>query len=199
MMTLYSSQNCAECHMLRFLLAEKGVEYEVRFLEGDERQQELLDLNPYSLVPTLVDRDLVLYETRVAAEYVDERFPHPPLMPLDPAGRAATRLAVFRVLHDWYSLWPDLVSQDSRRRREARKMLRERLLAGSPVFGARRFFLSDEFSLADAFIAPMLWRLPFFQVELPADATVIDHYAAQIFARPAFRQSLTSAEQAMRK
>lgn len=198
MMTLYSSQNCAECHVLRFLLAEKSVEYEVRFVEGEERQQELLDLNPYSIVPTLVDRDLVLYETRVAAEYVDERFPHPPLMALDPAGRAASRIAIFRVLHDWYSLWPDLVNPDSRRRREARKTLRERLLAGSSVFGARRFFLSDEFSLVDAFVAPMLWRLPFFQVELPADAAVIEQYAARVFARPGFQQSLTPAEQAMR-
>ncbi|MEM9057290.1 MAG: glutathione binding-like protein, partial [Pseudomonadota bacterium] len=148
-----------------------------------------------------VDRDLVLYDSRVIVEYLDERFPHPPLMPVDPVTRAQFRLALYRIEKDWYgeSEVLDAASdKDRKQTAKARKVLRESLLAAAEVFDAKEFFLSDEFSLVDASIAPILWRLPFYGVELPAQAEPIVKYAERLFERPSFRKSLTELEQEMR-
>ncbi|MDH3588779.1 MAG: glutathione binding-like protein, partial [Gammaproteobacteria bacterium] len=147
---------------------------------------------------TLVDRDLVLYDSRVIVEYLDERFPHPPLMPVDPVTRAQFRLALYRIERDWYGLVDDLEGasdKGTKRAAKARRILHDSILAGAEVFGAKNFFLSDEFSLVDATIAPILWRLPHYGIELSQpQAKAITKYGQTVFARPSFQASLTELE-----
>ncbi len=197
-MTLFSKPDCPHSHRARLVLAEKGINFDVVNIEGNELPEDLLDLNPYNTVPTLVDRDLVLYDPRVIMEYLDERFPHPPLMPVDPVSRARFRLALYRIEKDWYSLVDEIESGTDKQAAKARKLLRESLLAGGEVFTIKPFFLSDEFSLVDCSIAPLLWRLPKYGIELPASAKGIEKYAERIFTRPSFRESLTEIESEMR-
>jgi RNA polymerase-associated protein len=200
-MTLYSNPNCLYSHRVRLVLAEKGITIDIVNVDGGDLPEDLLDINPYHSVPTLVDRDLVLYDSRVIMEYLDERFPHPPLMPVDPVSRAQVRLALFRIEKDWYSLVDRLSAADDRRQaQQARKILQESLLSSAEVFAARRFFLSDEFSVVDASIAPLLWRLPAYGIELPgAAAQPVRRYMDDIFGRRAFKESLTDAEQEIRQ
>ncbi|MCY3730719.1 MAG: glutathione S-transferase N-terminal domain-containing protein, partial [Rhodospirillaceae bacterium] len=161
---------------------------------------DLLDLNPYNSVPTLVDRDLVLYDSRVIIEYLDERFPHPPLMPVDPVTRAQFRLALYRIERDWYSLAQDIAEGGDRKPvTRARQILQDSILSSVEIFAAKRFFLSDEFSLVDCSIAPILWRLPAFDVDLPTHARPIQRYMDEVFSRQSFRVSLTELEQEMRQ
>lgn len=158
-----------------------------------------MDLNPYHTVPTLVDRDLVLYDSRVIIEYLDERFPHPPLMPVDPVMRAQFRLALFRIETDWYSIAEEANdTSDGRLNSKSRKLLRESIMQSAELFSARDYFLSDEFSLVDASIAPILWRLPVYGIELGSQAEAIEEYMKRVFARRSFQQSLTELEQEMR-
>ena len=153
----------------------------------------------YHTVPTLVDRDLTLYDSRVIIEYLDERFPHPPLMPVDPVTRAQFRLALFRIESDWYSIAAEAeTSIDGKLGTKARKMLRESILQSTELFGARPYFLSEEFSLVDCTIAPLLWRLPVYGVDLGKDAEPIEEYMERVFARRSFQQGLTELEQEMR-
>jgi RNA polymerase-associated protein len=161
--------------------------------------EDLLDLNPYHSLPTLVDRDLVLYDSRVIIEYLDERFPHPPLMPVDPILRAQFRLALYRIERDWYGL-AQLIDEDHDKKHVAknRKILRDAILQSADVFKVKPFFLSDEFSLVDASVAPMLWRLRHYEIELPPQAQALARYASTMFSRPAFRASLSDVELQMR-
>src|SRR5690606_23660301 len=141
------------------------------------------------------DRELVLYDSRVIIEYLDERFPHPPLMPVDPVARAQFRLALYRIERDWYELARQIDDPADRKLGQtARKVLRDSILASADVFAAKPYFLSDEFSLVDATIAPILWRLPAWQIDLPLQAQAVERYANRIFARPAFRRSLSRVE-----
>ncbi len=180
-------------------MAEKGITMDIVSVDGDHLPEDLLDLNPYNTVPTLVDRDLVLYDSRVIVEYLDERFPHPPLMPVDPVTRAQFRLALYRIERDWYGLAEEIdAAPDARKASRSRKILEESIVSSAEVFGAKPFFLSDEFSLVDCTIAPILWRLPVFGIELPTKARAIQRYMDDVFARPSFRQSLTEVEQDMR-
>lgn len=195
-MTLFSSATCPESHRVRMVLAEKGITVEIIDVD-DNKPEDLIDLNPYNSVPTLVDRELVLYDPRAIMEYLDERFPHPPLMPVDPVSRARTRLALYRIEKDWYELVPALESKGEKTAARARKTLRDSLTAGAEVFGAKPFFLSDEFSLVDATIVPILWRLKHYRVELPRQAKPILQYAERMFARESFQASLTEAEREM--
>jgi RNA polymerase-associated protein len=150
-------------------------------------------------VPTLVDRDLVLYDSRVIIEYLDERFPHPPLMPVDPVTRAQFRLALYRIERDWYGLAQQIEQEpDKKQGLRLRKILRDQVLASSEVFKAKPYFLSDEFSLVDATIAPILWRLPYFGIDLPPQAQAVTRYANHVFSRSSFRESLSENEQEMR-
>jgi RNA polymerase-associated protein len=185
---------------VRLVLAEKSINVDVVSVEGPTLPEDLLDLNPYNSVPTLVDRDLVLYDSRVIIEYLDERFPHPPLMPVDPVTRAQFRLALYRIERDWYGLAAEIEeARDRKAANKARKILRESVLASAEVFRARPYFLSDEFSLVDCTLAPILWRLPVYEIELPAvQGKPITEYASSIFARPSFQSSLTELEQEMR-
>jgi RNA polymerase-associated protein len=198
-MTLFSSASDPSSHRARLVLAEKGINIDIINVEPGALPEDLLDLNPYHSVPTLVDRDLVLYDSRVIIEYLDERFPHPPLMPVDPVTRAQFRLALYRIERDWYGLAQQIEQEADRKQGvRLRKILRDQILASSDVFKAKPFFLSDEFSLVDATIAPILWRLQAYGIDLPPQAQAIARYANHIFTRPSFRESLSDAEQEMR-
>jgi RNA polymerase-associated protein len=198
-MTLFSKPACIHSHRTRLVLAEKNINIEIASVEGPDLPEDLMDLNPYHTVPTLVDRDLVLYDSRVIIEYLDERFPHPPLMPVDPVTRAQFRLALFRIETDWYQLAEEFeVSGENKLSAKAKKMLRESIIASVELFAAKQFFLSDEFSLVDCSIAPILWRLPVYGIELGSHAESIERYMKRVFERRSFQESLTELEQEMR-
>jgi len=198
-MTLFSRPTDIHSHRTRVVLAEKNINIEISNVAGPDLPEDLMDLNPYHTVPTLIDRDLTLYDSRVIVEYLDERFPHPPLMPVDPVTRAQFRLALFRIEKDWYSIAEDAEANgDGKLATRPRKMLRESILQSTEIFASRPYFLSDEFSLVDCTIAPLLWRLPVYGIDLGADAEPIEAYMNRVFARRSFQQSLTELEQEMR-
>jgi len=196
--TLFSAPACAESHRARIVLAEKDIQADVIQIDPDDKPEDLADLNPYNSVPTLVDRDIVLYEARVITEYLDERFPHPPLMPVDPVSRAHARLALYRIERDWYGELAVLESSDAEEASAAAGRLRESVLTSSAIFEASPFFLSGAFSLVDCAVAPVLWRLPRYGIELPRSAAGALRYAERVFSRPSFQASLSEAERRMR-
>ena len=201
-MTLYSSPTAFHSHRARLVLAEKNIHIDIINVAGPELPEDLLDLNPYHTVPTLVDRDLVLYDSRVIIDYLDERFPHPPLMPVDPVTRAQFRLALYRIEHDWYVLAEQLDEvSDSKQAARLRKQLKESILSSAEIFAAKRFFLSDEFSLVDCSIAPLLWRLPTYGIDLGSSSSAqpLTKYMDEVFARRSFQESLTELEHEMRQ
>jgi stringent starvation protein A len=199
-MTLFSRPADPWSHRTRLVLAEKSINIDIVDVEEGNLPEDLLDLNPYNSVPTLVDRDLVLYDSRVIMEYLDERFPHPPLMPVDPVTRAHFRLALFRIEKDWYPLAEQIYEGNDRKPiARAIKALEESILSSVEIFAAKRFFLSDEFSLVDCTIAPILWRLPLFNIQLTPHAKPIQRYMDDVFSRPSFQASLTEIEQEMRQ
>ena len=199
-MTLFSSPSDPWSHRARLVLAEKGLAIETIDVDPAKLPEDLLDLNPYHSVPTLVDRDLVLYDSRVIIDYLDERFPHPPLMPIDPITRAQFRVALYRLERDWYGLAREIEADAAGKgAAQSRKVLTEAISASAEVFKAKPFFLSDEFSLVDASIAPILWRLPVYGIEFPPQAQPIVRYMNAIFTRPTFRASLSAIERGMRR
>ena len=198
-MTLFSAPADPWSHRTRIVLAEKGISIDIVSVEAGRFPEDLLDLNPYHSVPTLVDRDLVLYDSRVIMEYLDERFPHPPLMPVDPVTRAQFRLALYRIERDWYALVQQIEQEpDKKQTVKLKKILRDTILQSAELFKVKPYFLSDEFSLVDATIAPVLWRLAHYEIELPVQAQPRLKYAGLVFSRPAFRDSLSELEQEMR-
>ncbi|MBT5218288.1 MAG: stringent starvation protein A [Woeseia sp.] len=198
-MTLFSKPTCIHSHRTRLVLAEKNINMEVVSVDGPDLPEDLMDLNPYHTVPTLVDRDLVLYDSRVIIEYLDERFPHPPLMPVDPVTRAQFRLALFRIETDWYQFAEQFDAEGERKLpAKSRKMLRESILASVELFEAKQYFLSDDFSLVDCSIAPILWRLPVYGIDLGSQSESIEGYMKRVFERRSFQESLTELEQEMR-
>ena len=197
-MTLYSGSTDPYSHRVRIVLAEKGVTFDLYEIDLAKQQELLAEINPYSSVPTLVDRDLVLYQSEIIMEYLDERFPHPPLMPVYPVARARSRLMLHRVNRDWYALMDKYLAKQGDLA-EIRQTLRDSIVSVAPLFKEMPFFLSEEFSLVDCAIAPLLWRLPSMDIELPPEAKAIVDYSQQIFDREAFQVSLTDAERAMRE
>ncbi|MFZ0790253.1 MAG: stringent starvation protein SspA [Chromatiaceae bacterium] len=193
-MTLFSDPLCPYCHRVRMVLAEKGIAVDVVDVDARNLPDELMDFNPYGNVPTLVDRDLRLFESRIIMEYLDERFPHPPLLPVDPVSRANSRLFMYRIERDWYGSMDRIFKGDAAQSAQARNELRESLITTAPVFGAHPFFMSDEFSLVDCCVAPLLWRLPALGIEIPEQTKGLRAYMTRIFAWEAFRNSLTEAE-----
>ena len=192
-MTLFSSMNDLYSHQTRIVLAEKGVSVDVIHVEPEHVPEELAELNPYNTVPTLVDRELVLYKSRIIMEYLDERFPHPPLMPVYPVARGSSRLMMHRIQHDWYSLADRVTRND--RADEARKELKESILSIAPIFADTSYFMSEEFGLMDCYMAPLLWRLPEYQISLEGSgAKEITQYMKRVFARNSFKESLTEVE-----
>lgn len=198
-MAFFSDPNDHYCHRVRIVLAEKGVTVDIVNVEPDSHPQELAEVNPYNTVPTLLDRDLVLYEPNIMMEYLDERFPHPPLLPVYPVARANSRLLMYRIQRDWCGLVDTLTNPSSTAANitRARKELRESLVGVAPVFAEMQFFMSDEFSLVDCCLAPILWRLPHLGVELPRQAKPLQDYMDRIFAREGFIGSLSAVERNM--
>lgn len=197
-MLCFSDKTSIDGHRVRFVLAEKGIQHEVELIDPDNPPEDLVAINPYYALPTLIDRDLVLYDPQVIIEYLDERFPHPPLMPVDPISRAKARLAIQRILIDTYSYLPDLADGSDRKASRAKKGLRDSLIASTELFAYKPYFMSDDFSVMDATMAPLLWRLPYFGIELPAQSKVIEEYGERIFSRAGFQESLTEEEREMR-
>ena len=198
MMTLFSDPSCIHSHRSRIVLSEKDITADVVHIDQNDKPEDLSELNPYNSVPTLVDRDLVLYDSRVIMEYFDERFPHPPLMPVDPVSRSKSRIALLHIERDWYAPVETILSGEGAEVEQARKELEDSLLSSVELFSAKPYFLSDEFSLVDCSLAPLLWRLPSLGIELPASAKAITDYASRVFDRPSFRSSLTEEELEMR-
>lgn len=198
-MTLYSGTQDIASHRVRIVVAEKGVAADIHFVDPNNLPEDLLSLNPYQSVPTLVDRDLVLYEANVINEYLDERFPHPPLLPVYPIARAKSRLMIYRIEHDWLSLIPTILKGKKPEADTARKTLREQLLYVSDLLTDLPYFGNEEFSLVDCCLAPILWRLPIYGIELPSQAKPVLDYARRVFARDAFQASLSDAEREMRE
>lgn len=197
-MTIYSDPGCPFSHQTRIVVHEKAIEANLVDLVAGEWPEEVAAVNPYGLGPTLIDRDLALFDSRVINEYLDERFPHPSLMPIDPVERAKIRLMLHRIAHDWYALWPALSGQVRTGQARARKTLLEDLTVLSPLFASSRYFLSVDFTLLDCYVAPLLWRLPALNITLPAKASAVERYARRIFERPGFQASLSQLESGMR-
>jgi RNA polymerase-associated protein len=197
-MTLYSRGDDPHCQRVRIVLAAKGLEARIVEIDPARPPEDLIDLNPLQSVPTLVDRDLVVYGAGIITEYLDERFPAPALLPGDPAGRAQARVALHRIEQDWYALVPLLEGGEKRDETRARRLMLEAVLAAEPLFRLKPWFLSDHFSLLDAAVAPVLWRFPRWRVTVPAGSAPIERYCQRLFAHPAFRASLSEAERDMR-
>ena len=197
-MTLFSGDSDVYSHRVRIVLAEKGINVDIVPVDAGNLPEDLIDLNPYNTVPTLVDRDLVLYSSQVIMEYLDERFPHPPLMPVDPVSRANNRLMLHRIELDLYSQFDIVMHGGEKAAAKAKKEIRDNLVMVSPIFEQKPFFLSDEFSLVDCALAPLLWRLPSLNITLPKQAAPLQNYTERIFARESFQASLSETEREMR-
>lgn len=201
-MTFYSDAADHYSHRVRIVLAEKGVSVDVVQVHDGNRPDDLADLNPYNSLPVLVDRELSLYESRVMMEYLDERFPHPPLLPVYPVARAQARLLAYRIERDWCPHVDLLLSGKGKELavQKARKELRDSLVTISPIFNDKPFFMSDEFSLLDCMLAPILWRLPVLDIELPERSSKgMFRYMDRVFRRDSFLASLSEAERDMRR
>ncbi len=200
-MTFYSDGASHYSHRVRIVLAEKGVAVETIDVDLDNKPEDLAALNPYNTLPTLVDRDLVLYEADIMMEYLDERFPHPPLFPVYPVARAQSRLWIFRIQKDWCSLVDSIMvgSGTSSQVEQTRKELRESLISIAPIFGEKPFFMSDEFTIVDCCVTPILWRLPVMGIELPKTKTTkpLLDYRDRLFERESVMASLSEQEKEM--
>jgi len=200
-MTFFSDSTSHYSHRVRIVLAEKGVTVDLVESDAAHPPAELADLNPYNSLPTLVDRDLVLYESKVMMEYLDERFPHPPLLPVYPVARAESRLFIYRIEKDW-SVLVDAIqhTRSDNVVKKSTKELRESIISIAPIFAEKPFFMSDEFTLVDCCIAPILWRLPSLGVEIRASKQTkpLQTYMDTLFNRESFQESLTDQEREMR-
>ena len=198
-MTLYSGPLDVKSQTIRIVLGEKNVPYDV-IESGRTKTEDLFELNPYGSVPTLVDRELALYESNIIMEYLDERFPHPPLMPVYPVARAKARLIIYRFDREWGPLIKKMHSEKVAEVNAAVKDLTNYITQLIPLFNSSNYFLGDEFTLVDCCIAPILWRLPTWGITLsPTDAKTIRKYADRLFNRDSFQASLTEAEHELRK
>ena len=199
-MTFYSDGASHYSHRVRIVLAEKGVAVEVQDVDPANKPAELSDHNPYNELPTLVDRDLVLYEADIMMEYLDERFPHPPLLPVYPVARAQSRLMMYRIRKDWSRLADAILADPESKQSEAdRKELKESLTAASPIFAEMTFFMSEEFTIVDCCVSALLWRLPIMGIELnEVQAKPVLDYMANMFERESFQASLSELEKEMR-
>ena len=197
-MTLYSDDDIYS-HQVRIVTAAKGVSVEVVHVDENHPSEDLAELNPYNSLPTLLDRELVLYQPNVIMEYLDERFPHPPLLPVYPVARAKSRLLMHRIHRDWYSLLEAINGDDYLAREQSKQDLRDGLVALDPVFANMPYFLSDDFTLVDCCIGPLLWRLPSYGINLPESAKGIAEYCKRVFDLEFFQASLTETEREMRE
>lgn len=202
MMVLYSGTTCPFSQRCRFVLFEKGMDFEIRDIDLFNKPEDIAVMNPYGQVPILVERDLILYESNIINEYIDERFPHPQLMPADPVMRARTRLFLYNFEKELFvhvSVLEDRNTPDAQAQEHARQNIRDRLAQLAPVLVKNKFMLGEEFSMLDVAIAPLLWRLDHYGIELPKNAAPLQKYAERIFSRPAYIEALTPSEKVMRR
>ncbi|WLD57385.1 glutathione S-transferase N-terminal domain-containing protein [Salinispirillum sp. LH 10-3-1] len=199
-MTFFSDPASHYSHRVRIVLAEKGVAVDIVDSDPDDVPQDVTDINPYNTLPTLVDRDLVLYEPNVMMEYLDERFPHPPLLPVYPVARGESRLYMYRIQRDWCSLVDIIVAgKDRAAVTEAREKLAESIVGISPIFGEKPYFMSEDFTLVDCCVAPILWRLQDLGIDIEDRADKnLKKYMERVFARESFELSLSEVESEMR-
>lgn len=196
-MTFFSDAKDHYSHRVRMVLAEKGVTVEIIDVDPAHKPQDLTEINPYNSLPTLLDRELVLYEANVIMEYLDERFPHPPLLPVYPVQRALSRLWIHRIEKEWSSRLDVLVAGKGRETvlDKARKELRDSVVGIAPIFSEMPFFMNEEFTLVDCCVLPIVWRLKSVGIALPEKQTKpLQLYMRRMFEREAFRQSLTELE-----
>ncbi|MDD2684990.1 MAG: glutathione S-transferase N-terminal domain-containing protein [Gallionella sp.] len=198
MMQLYSGTTCPYSHRCRIVLFEKGMDFEVIDVDLLNRSEDLAVINPYNEVPVMVERDLILYEANIINEYVDERFPHPQLMPPDPVMRGRARLFLHRFEQELYSQ-VDIIEQNGKTADKARAAIRDNLTQLAQILTKQKFLLGDEFSMLDVAIAPLLWRLDHYGIQLSKDAAPLMKYAERMFSRQGFIDALTPSERAMRK
>ena len=196
-MTLFSDTRDQYSHRVRMVLAEKGVAVDIIDVDPNNKPEDLAEINPYNSLPTLLDRDLVLYEANVIMEYLDERFPHPPLLPVYPVQRALSRLWITRVEREWSGRLDLLMAGKGRETilSKARKELRESIISIAPIFSEKPYFMNEDFSLVDCCVAPILWRLKEVDINLPERSTKpLQKYMQTMFERETFRLSLTETE-----
>ena len=204
MMTLYSGTTCPFSQRCRFVLYEKGMDFQIIDVDLFNKPEDLAVMNPYNQVPVLVERDLILYESNIINEYIDERFPHPQLMPADPVQRARARLFLFNFERELFVHVQVLekrehTKESSKLMEKARAQIRDRLTQLAPIFLKNKHMLGEEFSMLDVAIAPLLWRLDHYGIDLPKVAAPLLKYAERIFARPAYIEALTPSEKVMRR
>ena len=197
-MKLYSGSQCLFSHACRFVLREKDIECDVVFTTDKQVEDTVAELNPYGETPTLADRDLVLYDGIVVNEYLDERFPHPPLMPSDPTTRAQARVMMSRLRRDWLDDVQNCMASGIKLEKNLTRSLSDGLVAMSNHFSENKYVLGEEFSLVDAYLVVLLWRLPRLQVNLPRQGGNILDYGNRMFAKQSFQESLSAVEQEMR-
>ena len=199
MMQLYSGTTCPFSHRCRFVLYEKGMDFQVIDVDVYNKPEDLAVMNPYNRLPVLVERDLILYESNIINEYIDERFPHPQLMPADPVMRARARLFLFRFEHELFSNIEAIEKGTQKQGDKGHAVIRDNLTQIAPVFTKQKFMLGEEFTMLDVAIAPLLWRLDLYGVSLPKTCAPLMKYAERLFSRPAFIDALTASEKVMRK
>ena len=204
MMVLYSGTTCPFSQRCRFVLFEKGMDFEIRDVDLYNKPEDISIMNPYGQVPILVERDLILYESNIINEYIDERFPHPQLMPADPVMRARARLFLFNFERELFVHVQQLERRDHNKdsaklMERSRQQIRDRLTQLTPIFMKNKFMLGEDFSMLDVAIAPLLWRLDHYAIEMPKTAAPLMKYAERIFSRPAYIEALTPSEKVMRR
>jgi RNA polymerase-associated protein len=203
MMVLYSGTTCPFSPRCRFVLFEKGMDFEIRDIDLYNKPEDISVMNPYGQVPILVERDLILYESNIINEYIDERFPHPQLMPADPVMRARTRLFLYNFEKELFihvaALEDRSIRGDEKRLNISRAAVRDRLSQLAPLLLKNKYMLGEEFTMLDVAMAPLLWRLDHYGIELPKTAAPIQKYGERIFSRPAYIEALTPSEKVMRR
>jgi len=199
MMTLYSGTTCLFSHRCRIVLYEKGMDFQIVDVDLYNMPEDLAVMNPYNRVPVLVERDLILYEANIINEYIDDRFPHPQLIPADPVMRARARLFLFRFELELFSQIDAIEQGSPKTADKARSVIRDNLMQIAPVFAKQKYMLGEEFSMLDVAIAPLLWRLDHYGIQLGKQAAPLMKYAERLFSRPAFIEALTAPERVMRK
>ncbi len=199
MMTLYSTVTCPYSHRCRIVLHEKDMDFQVIDVDPNNKPEDLAVMSPYGKAPILVERDLILYESNIINEYVDDRFPHPQLMPADPVMRARARLLLYRFENELFCHIDAIEGTDQKKADKARAEVADNLTVISPIFEKQKFMLGDEFSMLDVAIAPLLWRLEHYRIRLPKQAAPLLKFSERLFSRPLFIDALSASEKVMRK
>lgn len=201
-MVLYSGTTCPYSQRCRLVLFEKGMDFEIRDVDLFNKPEDISVMNPYGQVPILVERDLILYESNIINEYIDERFPHPQLMPPDPVQRARVRLFLFNLEKEIFThvaLLEGRTPQNDKALEKSKLTIRDRLTQLAPIFLKNKYWLGEDFSMLDVAIAPLLWRLDHYGIDLPKSAAPVQKYGERIFSRPAYIDALTPSEKVMRR